>query len=53
VNSEGVNPENIPDNQIRAMKILWSQLLGAERPRDLHLELNRFRLAVHEPVIAV
>jgi sugar diacid utilization regulator len=53
VNSEGVNPENIPDNQVRAMKTLWSQLLDADRPRDLHLELNRFRLAVHEPVIAV
>jgi hypothetical protein len=53
VNSEGVSPENLPDNQVRAMKILWTQLLGAERPRDLHLELNRFRLTMHEPVIAV
>jgi hypothetical protein len=53
VSSEGLSPENIPDNQVRAMKLLWAQLLGAERPRDLHLELNRFRLAVNEPVTAV
>ncbi len=53
VNSEDVSSENIPYNQIRAMKILWAQLLGADRPRELHLELNRFRLAVHETVIAV
>lgn len=53
VNSEGISSENIPDNQVRAMKILWAQLLGADRPRELHLELNRFKLAVHEPVIAV
>jgi DNA-binding PucR family transcriptional regulator len=53
MNGEKISLENLPDNQIRAMKILWTQLLGTERPRDLHLELNRFRLAAHDPVVAL